>query len=124
EVPHGPVRDHAHAAERAVDVGLHLAPLRALAARVVEVVDDHYARGGDAEDEVPPPEDARAVPLDRAALGPDDRGARVADHRPHLREEGANVRRQVALLARTHLERLDGIGDAGTRDLLERIDLV
>ena len=72
EVAHGAVGDHAHAAERAVDVGLDLAPLGALAARLVEVVDHDHARGGDGQDEVPPAVGAGAVPLDRPRLGADD----------------------------------------------------
>ena len=62
------------AAERAVDVGLHLAPLGALAARLVDIVDDDDARGGDAHDEIPPAEEARPVPLDRAVLRADQAG--------------------------------------------------
>src|SRR5437773_1697371 len=51
EIADGPVGDHAHAAERAMDVRLHLAPLGALPPRLVDVVDDDDARGGDAHDE-------------------------------------------------------------------------
>src|SRR5215470_4056055 len=46
QIAHGTVGDHAHATEGAMDVGLYLAPLGALAARLVEVVHDDYARRG------------------------------------------------------------------------------
>src|SRR5262249_54064863 len=45
-------------------------------------------------------------------------------HRPHLREEGADARREVPLFPRPDLEGLDGIGHAGASDLLERLDLL
>src|SRR3990170_4291561 len=123
EVADGAVGDHADAAERAVDVRLHLAPRGPLAARLVEIVDEDAARGGDAHDEVPPAEEARAVPLDRAVLRPAQAGGGVADLRPELGEEPADLGGDVALLARPHLEGLDGVGHAGAGDLLEGVDL-
>src|SRR5262245_7362453 len=107
-----------------MDVGLDLAPLRTLAPRVVEVVHHDHARRGNGLDEVPPAEEARPMPLDRTVLGTDDGGAGVAHHRPHLGEERLDVGGEIALLARPHVERLDGIGDAGARDLLECVDLL
>src|SRR5262249_4307614 len=110
--------------ERAVDVRLNLAPLGALTARVVEVVHHDHARGRDGLDVVPPPVRAGAMAVDGPGLRADQRGHGVADHRAHLGKEGADVRREVAGFPRTHLERLDGVRDAGARDLAERVDLL
>src|SRR4030095_706499 len=74
EITDGAVCHHPHAAERAVDVRLHLAPLRALPAGVVEVVDHDHPRRGDGQDEIPPPEEARAVGLAGGAAGGGRRG--------------------------------------------------
>src|SRR6266536_3325241 len=106
EIADGPVGDHAHAAERAMDVRLHLAPLGALPPRLVDVVDDDDARGGDAHDEVPPAVEARAVAVDGAVLGPEHAGGGVAHERPEFGKEPADLRGDVALFARPDLEGL------------------
>src|SRR6202022_2185401 len=124
QIAHRAVGDDAHTTQCAVNVGLHLAPLGALTPRVVEVVDHDHVGRRDAEHEVPPAVGAGPVALDGARLGADDAGDGVAHHRPHLREERADSRGDVALLARPHLEGLDGVGDAGAGDLLERFDLL
>ena len=107
-----------------MDVRLHLAPLGALPPRLVDVVDDDDARGGDAHDEVPPAVEARAVAVDGTGLGPDHAGGGVAHERPELGKEPADLRGDVALFAGPDLEGLDGIGHAGAGDLLERVDLL
>src|SRR5215813_4683762 len=124
QIAHGAVGDHAHAPEGAVNVGLHLAPLGALAARLVEVVHHDHARRGDAHDVVPPAVGARAVPVDGALLGADEARRRIAHEGAQLGKEPADLRGDVALLAGTDLEDLDGIGHARAGDLLERLDLL
>src|SRR5206468_10828468 len=49
---------------------------------------------------------------------------RVADHRAELREQAADLRRDVAVLPWPDLERLDRVGHAWTRNLLEGVDHV
>ena len=122
EVTHRAVGDGTGGAQRLVDVGLDLAPLRALPARLVEVVDDDHPRGGNRQDVIPPRERARAMAFDRLGLGPDDRGDGMTDQRAQLGEETADLGRHEALVAGPHVERLDGVGDARTRDLAERVD--
>src|SRR6266545_3052085 len=124
EVADRAVGDDADAAKGAVDIGLYLAPLGALAARIVEIVDHDDARSRKGEDEVPPAEDAGAVALDGTALGADQRRRGIAHHGPELGEECPDARGEIAFLARPHFERLDGIGHAGAGDLLERVDLL
>src|SRR6185503_8113511 len=63
-----------------------------------------------------------AVVLDRLVLGADHARHRVADHRPELGEQAANLRRHVALLPGPDLERLDRVGHAGTGDFLQSVD--
>src|SRR5229473_1858486 len=124
QIAHGAVGDHADAAEGAMDVGLHLAPLGALAARLVEVVDDDDPGRGHAQHEVPPAVGAGAVAVDGSLLGADDAGGGVSDERTELGEEPADLRGDVPHFPRADLEGLDGIGDAGAGDLLEVLDLL
>ena len=112
EVPHRAVGDDAGAAERLVDVGLHLPPLGPLSPRLVEVVDDDDARLGDCLDEVPVAEDARAIAVDGRRLRADQRGDRVAHERTELGEERPQLARHVPLVPRAEVEGLDGVRHA------------
>jgi hypothetical protein len=64
------------------------------------------------------------VPVDGALLRADETGGGIAHERPQLGEEAANLRRDIAFLARAHLEDLDGVGHAGAGDLLESFELL
>src|SRR5262245_12496507 len=91
EIAHRAVSDHPDAAERLVDVGLHLTPLRALAARLVDVVHDDDARSRNGLHVVPPLEGAGAVSLQRLVLRADHAGDGVPDERPQLAEQALDL---------------------------------
>src|SRR5262245_13868788 len=124
EVAHGAVGDHARAPEGAMDVGLHLAPLRTLPAGVVEIVDHDHARRRNREHVIPPAKRARAMVGHGLRLGPDERGHRVADEGAEIGKERPDIRRHLTLVTRANLEGLDGIGHAGAADLAECFDHV
>src|SRR5204863_6572020 len=124
EIPDRAVREDAGTAERLVDVRLDLAPLGALAARLVEVVHDDDARRRDGADVVPPRERGRPVPLEGRGLGADERGDRVADKRPQLGEERADLGGHEPLAPRADVERFDPVREARARDLLEGVDRI
>jgi len=96
-----------------VDVGLDLAPLGALAARLVDVVDDDHSRRRDRLHVVPPLEGARAVALERLVLGADHARHRVADERAQVGKQALDLGRHVPDVARTDLEGLDGVAMLG-----------
>src|SRR5262249_16716036 len=79
---------------------------------------------GDGLDEVPPAERAGAMAFDGALFRADQGSHGVAHHRPHLGEERANVRCEVARLSRARLEGLDRVGHARARDLPHRVGLL
>src|SRR3989441_161247 len=124
EVPHRAVREDAGAAERLVDVRLDLAPLRPLAARIVEIVDDDDAWGRDGQDVVPPRERGGPVPLPGRGLGADQRRDGVTGEGSELGEERADLGGHEPLASRTDVERLDPVREARARDLLEGVDEV
>src|SRR5262245_33487025 len=105
-----------------MDVRLHLAPLGALAPRLVQVVNHDDARRRNGEDIVPPAERGGAMAFERLRLGPNDGGHRVADQRPQLRKQRADLGRHVALVAGTDVEGFDRVGHAWARDLPEGVD--
>src|SRR5207237_1589584 len=79
------VGDRADAAERAVDVALHVSPERADPGRIVQVLDDHDPGGGDLF-QAPPRGGAPRGRLGRRLLArPDGRRKRVPHHRAELR---------------------------------------
>ena len=91
EVAHRAVRDGAHAAERAVGVGVHLAPEGADDARLVEILhdDDFRPRHAGEVTAVVTLRVGYFAVLRVARL--DDHRDRVANHRPHLRHEVARL---------------------------------
>src|SRR2546425_9263967 len=63
-------------------------------------------------------------PRDGRRLRADERGDRVADERPELGEERADLGGHEPLVPRADVERFDPVRDARARDLLEGVDQV
>ncbi len=119
------VGDGAEAAERLVHVGLHLAPERAVARRLVLVLDHHDARLRQRCDIVEIVESllhiARSADL---VAGADRHRLGEADHRRQVRKRTAQMHGGVAGAAALRRDDLDQVADGRRIDRAQKCELL
>ena len=116
QVAHAAVGDHAQAPQALVDVAVHFAPERAVAARVaVEILDDGDGRLGAAVVDIVVVV-ARVGARVRRVLGANSGGAGVAHHHAEFRARANQRFHGVAVAAALGRGRLQRVADRGRVD--------
>src|SRR5438132_1620034 len=108
----------AGAPERSEDGGVHLAPQRPVARRLVEVLHHHHARARHLAHVLI---EHGLVAVVRPPAGADGCCRRVAHHRAELGKEAAHVHPHVALVPGTDREGLDGVAQGRGVEPLQRL---